>query len=99
MIARATRNIQLSFSAAGLSRCSGDLAERAQAIDECLTPVDDPRPVAIALSNQRESVVWGAPERTTSGSVIVYNAAGQPTSARCEPEGWRLFWLSVPGWE
>lgn len=41
------------------------------AIDECLTAVDDPRPVAIALTNQREAaVVWDRQSGQPLGPVI-----------------------------
>jgi glycerol kinase len=59
VIARATRPLKLSFPQP--SWVEQDATEIWQsvleAMDECLAAVDEPRPAAIALTNQRESVV------------------------------------------
>ena len=44
-----------------------------EAIDECLAAVDDPRPAAIAITNQRESVVlWERQSGRPLSPVIVW---------------------------
>jgi glycerol kinase len=55
VIARATRKIQLSFpQPAWVEQDAAEIWQSVrEAIDECLTAARDPRPVAIALCNQR----------------------------------------------
>jgi glycerol kinase len=59
VIARATRKLPLSFpQPTWVEQDANEIWQSVrEAIDECLTAVDDPRPAAIALTNQRESVV------------------------------------------
>jgi glycerol kinase len=59
VIARATRKLPLSFpQPTWVEQDATEIWQSVrEAIDECLAAVDDPRPAAIALTNQRESVV------------------------------------------
>jgi glycerol kinase len=61
VIARVTRPLNLSFpQPAWVEQDASAIWQSVrEAIDECLTAVDDPGPAAIAITNQRESVmVW-----------------------------------------
>src|SRR5258708_33547751 len=59
VIARAARSLKLSFpQPTWVEQDATEIWQSVrEAIDECLTAVDDPRLAAIALTNQRESVV------------------------------------------
>jgi glycerol kinase len=75
VIARATRPLKLSFpQPAWVEQDAAEIWQSVrEAIDECLTAVRDPRPVGIALSNQRESVVaWERQSGRPAGPVIVW---------------------------
>jgi glycerol kinase len=73
VMARATRPLKLSFPQPSWVEQDATAIWQSvrEAIDECLAAVDDPRPAAIALSNQRESVVlWERESGRPLGPVI-----------------------------
>ena len=75
VIARATRPLKLSFpQPAWVEQNATEIWHSVrEAIDECLASVDDARPAALALSNQRESVVgWERQSGRPIGPVIVW---------------------------
>jgi glycerol kinase len=75
VIARTTRKLSLSFpQPAWVEQNATEIWHSVrEAINECLNAVDDPRPAAIALSNQRESVVvWERQSGRPLGPVIVW---------------------------
>jgi glycerol kinase len=59
VMARATRPLKLRFPQPTWVEQDATAVWQSvrEAIDECLTAVDDPRPAAIAVTNQREAVV------------------------------------------
>jgi glycerol kinase len=73
VIARAARPLKLSFpQPAWVEQDATEIWQSVrEAIDECLAVVDEPRPAAIALTNQRESVVlWERQSGRPLGPVI-----------------------------
>jgi len=73
VIARAARPLMQSFPQPAWVEQDADAIWQSvrEAIDECLAAVDEPRPAAIALTNQRESVVlWERQSGRPLGPVI-----------------------------
>jgi glycerol kinase len=75
VIAQAARALQQSYPHPAWVEQDADLLWQSvrEALDECLAAVDDPRPEAIAITNQRESVVlWDRQSGQALGPVIVW---------------------------
>ena len=75
VIARAVRPLRQSFpQPAWVEQDATAIWQSVrEAIDECLAAVDEPRPAAIAITNQRESVVlWERQSGRPVGPVIVW---------------------------
>src|SRR5450432_1002291 len=75
VVAQAARALKQSYPQPAWVEQDADLLWQSvrEALDECLTAIDDPRPEAIAITNQRESVVlWDRQSGQALGPVIVW---------------------------
>jgi glycerol kinase len=75
VVAQATRAVEQSYPQPAWVEQDADAIWQSvcAAIDECLAAIDDPRPEAIAITNQRESVVlWERQSGRPVGPVIVW---------------------------
>ncbi len=102
VIARASRPLKLSFpQPAWVEQDATEIWQSVrEAIDECLAAIDAPHPAAIALTNQRESVVmWERHSGRPLSPIVGWQC--RRTVGFCShlrARGIESFWRRTPGW-